>query len=188
MEFHYFGSAADSVEIIDAILGQTKLSIIQHMAYSNKCVKVYHSLDNELSSLIKNRAQFYLWNENMYNIFPLDFGVYPGGKGYYIKPSPSLNITFPGFIENKENDRIRCINGILTHSKQIFNSITGEVIPVQSEVLNQYKEVLKIIKSRLVKVKGKNIWIGKEATNYFKNGELEICYSGKWLTGIEDGV
>jgi hypothetical protein len=185
-EFYYYSTTQlDNLEIIQYILEETNLYIIPHIHYKNKndliCTR---NIDDNIKSLINSGVLFSLWNKAFCPVFPLSFVAFKNEQYrgmFYFQESPSLTFDPSRFIKNKEGNCLRIVAGCLYHTKELYDEDNHVIIPIPQSVKEAYKSVVTLMKKKLLRVKKKSLWMGKEAFSLFKQGEIEIYYSGKWI-------
>lgn len=196
-EFYYYGTTmVDNIEIIEHILTNTNLYLIPDIWYRSESHLIFaRSMNNNIQSLINQTNKFHLWNEMFYPKFPLRFfsddteeyvrlftGNSEGYKGMlYFHASPSLILSLPRFIVNKEGQCLRIFAGCLYHTRDLYDEDNHAVIPIPQSVKDEYKKVVKIMKEKLTKLKKTNIWIGKQALDLFEKNELELYDGAGWI-------
>lgn len=188
-EFDYYGTTLnDNLDIIEHILSNTDLHLIPDINYKTENDVIFvRKVDESIINIINknNGCGFHLWNERFYPVFPLDYHVlnnkdFKGMLRFHAAPSLTLATSF--FIINKDDSgfqRIAC--GSLYHTRELYNRETHGVIPIPQSLKDEYKKVVKLMKEKLIKVKNKNLWMGREAYELFEKGELEVIYKGEWL-------
>ncbi len=186
-EFDCYGTTInDNLELIGHILANTDLALIPDIYYKNENEVIFaRAVDEIIMQYVGKIGIFHLWSKEFYPIFPLDFFTI-NSKGYEgllsINASPSLTFATSRFIINKDNSgfkRISC--GCLFHTKELYDKDTHGIIPIPQSLKDEHKKVVKLMKEKLIKVKNKNLWMGKETYDLFEKGELEVIYKGEWV-------
>ncbi|KRF27643.1 hypothetical protein [Paenibacillus sp. Soil787] len=187
--FDFFASPKDNTELIKVILGQTELKLIPVDNYkSQKDLIFVREVDSIVECTLERIGMFHLWEESFYPVFPLDYHIlntkneFNGLLSFHA--APSLVFSTSHYVINKDGDGLRGVSGYLSHTKELYDKANHAVIPIPHSVKGEHKRVVKIMKSKMKKLKDKNIWFGEEAYEMFVKGELEIYYGhlGRWIT------
>ena len=186
-EFDYYGTTLnDNLELIGHILVNTDLYLIPDIYYKDKSGVIFtRTVDEVIKTYIGTIGMFHLWNERFYPVFPKDFFTIDteGYEGLLsLHASPSLTFATSRFIINKDDSEFKRIScGCLYHTRELYDKETHGIIPIPQSLKDEHKKVVKLMKERLIKVKNKNLWMGKEAYELFEKGELEVIYKGEWV-------
>lgn len=186
-EFDYYGTTInDNLEIISHILSNTDLSFIPDIYYKTENDVIFaREIDDNIKSLVGSIGLFHFWSKRFYPKFPLSFTVM-NCKGYEgllsFHASPSLSFLVSRNLKNQDNSGFTRIgSGCLYHTRELYNSETNGIINIPQSVKDEHKKVVKLMKEKLIKVKNKNLWMGKEAFELFDEGKLEVIYKGEWI-------
>jgi hypothetical protein len=187
--FDFFGSPDDNIKLMKIVLDNSQLQVIPDIPYKEPMIYMTNSVDNFIEREILNKRIFYLWQKEFYPIFPLQFHHHhKEGKDWYnFYRSPSLVFSTSNFVINEEGDWLRGVSSYLSHTTELYDKENHAVIPIPQKVKEEYKRIVKLMKSNMKKLKNKSIWFGEEAYEMFMKGDLEIYYGhlGKWITYMD---
>jgi len=186
-EFHFYGSEADSLAILEAILDTGEFHVTPDLHYPTRRVKSYRNVTPELVDAFAVKRGLYITGS--FSLEPLHIEKVKGDADtetfYYIDQTfggPALSITLPN-CKKRDNIKWHLGPGDIFYPRSYWDKAITHPIRPSDAVKSAHVRLVKLAKSFLVRRKILvNVWIGRNALSLLESDQALILVNGKWCT------